>query len=57
MSVSSDERHLGAAVNGDRGLATTVVRALDAAEITVEDVQVHPPSLDDVFLALTGGDR
>jgi ABC-2 type transport system ATP-binding protein len=57
VSVSSDERHLGAAVNGDRGLATTVVRALDAAEITVEDVQVHPPSLDDVFLALTGGDR
>ncbi len=57
VSVSSDERHLGAAVNGDRGLATTVVRALDAAEITVEDVQVYPPSLDDVFLALTGGDR
>jgi ABC-2 type transport system ATP-binding protein len=31
-----------------------VVRALDSAGITVEDVQVRPPSLDDVFLKLTG---
>jgi ABC-2 type transport system ATP-binding protein len=36
------------------GLATTVVRALDAAGITVDDVEVHQPSLDDVFFALTG---
>jgi ABC-2 type transport system ATP-binding protein len=34
--------------------ATQVVRALDSAGITVEDVQVRPPSLDDVFLKLTG---
>jgi ABC-2 type transport system ATP-binding protein len=57
VTLSADERHLRAAVNGDTGLATTVVRALDAAQITVEDVQVRPPSLDDVFLALTGGER
>jgi ABC-2 type transport system ATP-binding protein len=55
--ASADNRHLRAPVNGHNGLATTVVRALDAAAITVEDVQVHPPSLDDVFLALTGGER
>jgi daunorubicin resistance ABC transporter ATP-binding subunit len=55
VNASSDERHLRAPVNGNSGLATTVVRALDAAEITVEDVQVRPPSLDDVFLTLTGG--
>jgi hypothetical protein len=30
------------------------VRALDDAGITVDDVQVHQPSLDDVFFALTG---
>jgi len=30
------------------------VRALDAAGITVDDVEVHQPSLDDVFFALTG---
>jgi ABC-2 type transport system ATP-binding protein len=31
-----------------------IVRALDAAGIEVRDVTVHRPSLDDVFLALTG---
>jgi ABC-2 type transport system ATP-binding protein len=31
-----------------------VVRALDAAGVSVRDVTVHRPSLDDVFLALTG---
>ena len=35
-------------------LATTIVRALDGAGIGVEDVQVHQPSLDDVFFAVTG---
>jgi ABC-2 type transport system ATP-binding protein len=35
-------------------LATTVVRALDAAGVRVDDVDVHQPSLDDVFFALTG---
>jgi hypothetical protein len=30
------------------------VRALDAAGLTVDDIAVHQPSLDDVFLALTG---
>ena len=56
VATSADERRLATPVNGHRGLATTVVRALDDAAITVEDVQVRPPSLDDVFLALTGGD-
>ena len=56
VTASADRRHLRAPVNGHSGLATTVVRALDAAEITVEDVQVRPPSLDDVFLTLTGGE-
>jgi len=52
--VSADRLHLRAPVASTHGLATTVVRALDAASITVEDVQVRPPSLDDVFFALTG---
>ena len=37
----------------DFGLAD-VVRALDAAELHVEHLQLHAPSLDDVFLAKTG---
>ncbi|HTU80287.1 MAG TPA: ATP-binding cassette domain-containing protein [Solirubrobacteraceae bacterium] len=54
VHVSHDRRRVRAQVNGAPGLATTVVRALDAAGVSVDDVQVHQPSLDDVFFALTG---
>jgi ABC-2 type transport system ATP-binding protein len=46
----------GAAVRlagGDAQLAE-VVRALDAENISVEQLQLHAPTLDDVFLAKTG---
>jgi ABC-2 type transport system ATP-binding protein len=51
---SHDGRRLRAPVQRVGGLATTIVRALDDAGITVDDVEVHQPSLDDVFFALTG---
>ena len=54
VHVSHDGRRLRAPVRSASGLATTVVRALDAAGISVDDVEVHQPSLDDVFFALTG---
>ncbi len=54
VEVSHDGRHLRAPVPNGAGLATTVVRALDRARVAVDDVQVLPPSLDDVFFALTG---
>ena len=54
VQVSHDGRRLRAPVRSATGLASTVVRALDEAGITVDDVEVHPPSLDDVFFALTG---
>ncbi len=38
---------------GDEGLAD-VVRALDMEGLAVVDLQLHAPSLDDVFLAKTG---
>jgi ABC-2 type transport system ATP-binding protein len=57
LTLSHDDRHLRAPVEVTPGLATTVVRALDEAGVTVEDIQLRPPSLDDVFLALTGGVR
>ena len=41
------------AVNGPQTL-TEVVRALDAAAIAPDDIALHKPSLDDVFLSLTG---
>jgi ABC-2 type transport system ATP-binding protein len=52
--LSEDGRHVYAPVATQTGLATTVVRALDDAGISVDDVEVHQPSLDDVFFALTG---
>src|ERR1700691_2833839 len=54
VHVSRDGRRLRAPVRSAGGLASTVVRALDAAGITVEGVEVRQPSLDDVFFALTG---
>jgi ABC-type multidrug transport system ATPase subunit len=54
VHASRDRRRLSAPVAGAAGLATTVVRALDAASISVDDVEVRQPSLDDVFFALTG---
>ena len=54
VHVSHDGRRLRAPVRTVSGLATTVVRALDAAGISVDDVEVHQPSLDDVFFSLTG---
>ncbi len=54
VQVSHDGRRLRAPVRSGAGLATAVVRALDQAGVVVDDVEVHPPSLDDVFLALTG---
>jgi ABC-2 type transport system ATP-binding protein len=36
------------------GLATEVLRALDAADVRVSDIAVRSASLDDVFLTLTG---
>jgi ABC-2 type transport system ATP-binding protein len=44
-----------AAVRLDSGEdLAAVVRALDAADLRVENLQLHQPSLDDVFLAKTG---
>ncbi len=54
VQVSPDGRRLTAPVPSGGGLATAVVRALDRAGVLVDDVEVHPPSLDDVFFALTG---
>jgi ABC-2 type transport system ATP-binding protein len=54
VHVSHDGRRLRAPVRSGGGLATTVVRALDDAGVVVDDVEVHQPSLDDVFFALTG---
>jgi ABC-2 type transport system ATP-binding protein len=54
VEVSDDGRHLSAGVDSSTGLATVVVRALDAAGVLVDNIEVRQPSLDDVFFSLTG---
>ena len=55
VHVDDDGRRLSAAVDATSGLATAVVRALDAAAVLVDNIEVRQPSLDDVFFSLTGG--
>ncbi|HZC52473.1 MAG TPA: ATP-binding cassette domain-containing protein [Mycobacterium sp.] len=55
VDMSDDGRRLSAGVDATPGLATALVRALDAAGVLVDNIEVRHPSLDDVFFALTGG--
>jgi ABC-2 type transport system ATP-binding protein len=53
VQLSADGRRLSAGVDATAGLATEVVRALDAAGVLVDNIEVRQPSLDDVFFSLT----
>jgi ABC-2 type transport system ATP-binding protein len=54
VRIEAETRHISAAAaDGARRLAD-VVRDFDAAGISIEDLAVRRPTLDDVFLALTG---
>ncbi|HUC05622.1 MAG TPA: ATP-binding cassette domain-containing protein [Acidimicrobiales bacterium] len=54
VHADADGLVLSAAVDQSPGLATAVVRALDAAGVLVDNIEVRQPSLDDVFFSLTG---
>ena len=54
VAVTDGGRTLSALIDPGAGLVTTIVRALDERGIGVDDVQVHHPSLDEVFFTLTG---
>ena len=51
--ASSSEAAAVRLSGGDAQLAE-VVRALDAQDLAVQHLQLHAPTLDDVFLAKTG---
>lgn len=54
IQISAEHRHLSIPVtNGAQQLAT-IVRDLDAAQIPLDDLALRRPTLDDVFLTLTG---
>jgi ABC-2 type transport system ATP-binding protein len=43
-----------APVRRRHGLIPDIVRALDDADVPIDDIALHRPTLDDVFMALTG---
>jgi len=53
-SVDERTRELLAPVSGGAKLLVEAVRELDTAGITVDDLALRRPTLDDVFLTLTG---
>ena len=53
-SVDAVARTVSVPVTRTDHVVPTVVRALDAAGLDVLDVAAHEPTLDDVFLQLTG---
>jgi ABC-type multidrug transport system ATPase subunit len=56
FQFGDEGRRLRAPVASTVGLVAPVVRALDDAGVDVDDVAIHQPSLDDVFMRLTGTD-
>ena len=54
LQVNTDHRRLIVPVTQGAQLLAAVVRDLDAARIPLEDLALRRPTLDDVFLTLTG---
>lgn len=54
VQVDIDERHLAMPVTEGAQHLAAIVRDLDAAHIALVDLALRRPTLDDVFLALTG---
>jgi ABC-2 type transport system ATP-binding protein len=52
--AGSSPRAVAVRLEGGESQLAEVVRALDAEQIAIEHLQLHAPSLDDVFLAKTG---
>jgi ABC-2 type transport system ATP-binding protein len=52
--AGSSPQGASARLEGGEAQLAEVVRALDAEDIAIERLQLHAPSLDDVFLAKTG---
>jgi ABC-2 type transport system ATP-binding protein len=53
-SVDEEERRISVAARGGAMMLAQAVRDLDAAGVRIADIALRQPTLDDVFLALTG---
>jgi ABC-2 type transport system ATP-binding protein len=54
IAVDETTRHLSVAAGGGAERLFSVFRELDEASIPVDDIGLRRPTLDDVFLSLTG---
>ena len=54
LEVDEHSRRVTAPVSGGAGVLTEALRRLDAARVGLHDVALRRPTLDDVFLTLTG---
>jgi ABC-2 type transport system ATP-binding protein len=54
VRVDAERGYAGVTVAGGPGLLAAVVRDLDAAGVQADELGLHRPTLDDVFLTLTG---
>ena len=54
VAVDEHRRSLLMPVSGGATVLTDALRRLDAAQVTLDDVGLRRPTLDDVFLTLTG---
>ena len=54
VQVNREQRHLIVPVTQGAQMLTTVLRDLDTAHIPLDDLALRRPTLDDVFLTLTG---
>jgi ABC-2 type transport system ATP-binding protein len=52
--VDAEARHVSVPVSSHGGVLTRAVRELDAAGVEVDDIGFRRPTLDEVFLSLTG---
>ena len=52
--VDKEARHVSVAVTSHEGVLTRAIRELDAAGVHVDDIGFRRPTLDAVFLSLTG---
>jgi ABC-2 type transport system ATP-binding protein len=52
--LDRDGRRLTVPVDGGASVLVAAIRELDAAGVTVQDIGLRRPTLDDVFLSLTG---
>jgi ABC-2 type transport system ATP-binding protein len=54
VRVNRDDRRLSVPVTSHAGVLTRVIRELDAVDAHVDDIGFRRPTLDEVFLTLTG---